>query len=195
MKKILTEIKAKKIYFIISILIFIADIVSKYFIDKYLKYSTKKIIGDILIFSYTENYGVAFGFLNNLPEVIENIMPLILKIIVAVAMILIIFIMISINPKKQKFSMIGFTMILGGALGNLADRIMRGYVTDFISMGFNETIRFPYHYNIADASITIGIVVIAIGVFFFKEDFEKKTENEKIKEAIKKAVEVKEEDD
>ena len=196
MKKILIEIKAKKIYFIISILIFIADIVSKYFVDKFLQpIYMKNIIGDILIFYYTRNYGVAFGFLNNLPEAIQNIMPLILKIIVAVAMVLIIFIMISINPKKQKFSMIGFTMILGGALGNLVDRIMRGYVTDFISMGFNETIRFPYHYNIADASITIGIVVIAIGVFLFKEDFEKKTETEKIKEAIRKAVEVKEEDD
>lgn len=196
MKKILTEIKAKKIYFLISVLIFMADIVSKYFVDKFLQpIYIKKIIGDILIFAYTQNYGVAFGFLNNLPEAVKNIMPHLLKIIVAVAMVLIFFIMISINPKKQKLSMIGFTMILGGALGNLVDRIMRGYVTDFISMGFNETIRFPYHYNIADASITIGIVVIAIGVFFFKEDFEKKSETEKIKEAIKKAVEVKEEDD
>ena len=196
MKKILTEIKAKKIYFLISVLIFMADIVSKYFVDKFLQpIYLKKIIGDILIFAYTQNYGVAFGFLNNLPEAVKNIMPHLLKIIVSVAMVLIFFIMISINPKKQKLSMIGFTMILGGALGNLVDRIMRGYVTDFISMGFNEAIRFPYHYNIADASITIGIVVIAIGVFFFKEDFEKKSETEKIKEAIKKAVEVKEEDD
>lgn len=196
MKKILTEIKAKKIYFLISVLIFMADIVSKYFVDKFLQpIYIKKIIGDILIFAYTQNYGVAFGFLNNLPEAVKNIMPHLLKIIVSVAMVLIFFIMISINPKKQKLSMIGFTMILGGALGNLVDRIMRGYVTDFISMGFNEAIRFPYHYNIADASITIGIVVIAIGVFFFKEDFEKKSETEKIKEAIKKAVEVKEEDD
>lgn len=179
MKKILTEVKVKKIYFLISILIFVADIVSKYFVDKFLqKIYIKKIIGDILIFAYTRNYGVAFGFLNNLPETIKNIMPLLLKIIVAVAMILIFFIMLSINPKKQKLSMIGFTMVLGGAIGNLVDRIMRGYVTDFISMGFNETIRFPYHYNIADASITIGIVVIAIGVFLFKEDFEKKSEIE-----------------
>lgn len=179
MKKILTEIKAKKIYFLISILIFIVDIVSKYFVEKFIQpIYMKNIIGNILVFAYTRNYGVAFGFLNNLPEAIRNIMPLILKIIVAVAMILIVFIMIAINPKKQKFSMIGFTMVLGGAIGNLVDRIMRGYVTDFISMGFNETIRFPYHYNIADASITIGIVVIAIGVFLFKEDFENKIETE-----------------
>lgn len=179
MKKILTEVKAKRIYFLISILIFIADIVSKYFVDKFLqKIYIKKIIGDILIFAYTRNYGVAFGFLNNLPETIKNITPLLLKIIVAVSMIIIFFIMLSINPKKQKLSMIGFTMVFGGAIGNLVDRVMRGYVTDFISMGFNATIRFPYHYNIADASITIGIVVIAIGVFLFKEDFEKKNEIE-----------------
>lgn len=175
MKKILNEIKSKKIYFLTAILIFLADTVSKYFVDKYLQeIAIKKVIGDILIFAYTRNYGVAFGFLNNLPSAIQNIMPMLLKIIVAIAMIFIFFIMILINPKKQKLSMIGFTMVFGGAIGNLADRILRGFVTDFISMGFNETFRFPYHYNIADASITIGIVIIAIGVFFFKEDFEKK---------------------
>ncbi|TXJ55354.1 signal peptidase II [Brachyspira aalborgi] len=179
MKKILSKINERKIYFLISILIFIADIVSKYFIDKYLQpIYLKKIIGNFLIFAYTRNYGVAFGFLNNLPEVIKNIMPTLLKIIVSAAMILIFFIMLYINPKKQKFSMIGFAMVLGGAIGNLVDRVIRGYVTDFISMGFNETIRFPYHYNIADASITIGIVFIAIGVILFKEDFESKTKPE-----------------
>ncbi|KLI17439.1 signal peptidase II [Brachyspira hyodysenteriae] len=169
------EIKQKKIYFLTAMLIFIADTISKYFIDKYLQETIiKRVIGDILIFIYTRNYGVSFGFLNNVPETIQHIIPELLKVIVFIAMIIIFFIMLSINVKKQKLSMIGFTMVLGGAMGNLVDRIMRGYVTDFISMGFNETIRFPYNYNIADASITIGICIIAIGVFFFKEDFDKK---------------------
>ena len=173
--RIIEEIKQKKIYFLIALLIFIADTVSKYFIDKYLQETIiKRVIGDILIFIYTRNYGVSFGFLNNVPETIQHIIPELLKVIVFVAMIVIFFIMISINVKKQRLSMIGFTMVLGGAMGNLVDRIMRGYVTDFISMGFNETIRFPYNYNIADASITIGICIIAIGVFVFKEDFDKK---------------------
>lgn len=175
LNKIIKEIKQKKIYFLIALLIFIADTVSKYFIDKYLQETIiKRVIGDILIFIYTRNYGVSFGFLNNVPETIQHIIPELLKVIVFVAMIVIFFIMLSINVKKQRLSMIGFTMVLGGAMGNLVDRIMRGYVTDFISMGFNETIRFPYNYNIADASITIGICIIAIGVFFFKEDFDKK---------------------
>ncbi|WP_028330360.1 signal peptidase II [Brachyspira alvinipulli] len=172
--KVLEEIKEKKIYFIIAVLIFIADTISKYFIDKYLQEIViKRVIGDILIFIYTRNYGVSFGFLNNVPETIKHIIPELLKVVVFAAMIIVFFIMISINVKKQRLSMIGFTMVLGGAMGNLVDRIMRGYVTDFISMGFNETIRFPYNYNIADASITIGICIIAIGVFIFKEDFDK----------------------
>ena len=175
LNKIIEEIKQKKIYFLIALLIFIADTVSKYFIDKYLQETIiKRVIGDILIFIYTRNYGVSFGFLNNVPETIQHIIPELLKVIVFIAMIVIFFIMISINVKKQRLSMIGFTMVLGGAMGNLVDRIMRGYVTDFISMGFNETIRFPYNYNIADASIAIGICIIAIGVFVFKEDFDKK---------------------
>ncbi|MEI0447548.1 signal peptidase II [Brachyspira intermedia] len=175
LNRIIEEIKQKKIYFLIALLIFIADTVSKYFIDKYLQETIiKRVIGDILIFIYTRNYGVSFGFLNNVPETIQHIIPELLKVIVFIAMIVIFFIMLSINVKKQRLSMIGFTMVLGGAMGNLVDRIMRGYVTDFISMGFNETIRFPYNYNIADASITIGICIIAIGVFFFKEDFDKK---------------------
>ncbi|MEI0798983.1 signal peptidase II [Brachyspira intermedia] len=175
LNKIIEEIKQKKIYFLIALLIFIADTVSKYFIDKYLQETIiKRVIGDILIFIYTRNYGVSFGFLNNVPETIQHIIPELLKVIVFIAMIVIFFIMLSINVKKQRLSMIGFTMVLGGAMGNLVDRIMRGYVTDFISMGFNETIRFPYNYNIADASITIGICIIAIGVFVFKEDFDKK---------------------
>ena len=175
LNKVIEEIKIKKVYFLISIIIFIADTVSKYFIDKYLQETIiKRVIGDILIFIYTRNYGVSFGFLNNVPETIKHIIPELLKVVVFFAMIIVFFIMISINVKKQKLSMIGFTMVLGGAMGNLVDRIMRGYVTDFISMGFNETIRFPYNYNIADASITIGICIIAIGVFIFKEDFDKK---------------------
>ncbi|WP_295160133.1 signal peptidase II [uncultured Brachyspira sp.] len=174
LNRIIEEIKIKKLYFSASLLIFTADIVSKYFVDKYLQdIIVKRVIGDILIFIYTRNYGVSFGFLNNVHGAVEHIIPELLKVIVFAAMIIVFFIMLSINPNKQKLSMIGFTMVLGGAMGNLTDRIMRGYVTDFISMGFNETIRFPYNYNIADGSITIGICIIALGVFLFKEDFDK----------------------
>ena len=180
MSKILLQIKEKKIYFLVSILIFITDTVSKYFVDKYLQeIGFKKIIGDILIFIYTRNYGVSFGFLNNVPDVIQHIIPEFLKVIVFLAMIVVFYIITIIDKKKQKVSIIGFSMVLGGAMGNLLDRVMRGFVTDFINMGFNLDIRFPWNYNIADAAITIGIVVIAVGVFIFREDFDTAFKKEK----------------
>lgn len=49
-------------------------------------------------------------------------------------------------------------MLLGGSIGNLADRLRQGYVTDFISVGFGDT-RFPT-WNIADAGITVGITLL-----------------------------------
>ena len=95
--KVLKEVKEKKLYFIIALLIFVADTVSKYFIDKYLQETIiKRVIGDILIFIYTRNYGVSFGFLNNVPETIQHIIPELLKVVVFAAMIIVFFIMISI---------------------------------------------------------------------------------------------------
>jgi signal peptidase II len=52
------------------------------------------------------------------------------------------------------------SMQLGGALGNLIDRLTIGHVTDFISVG-----RFPV-FNIADSSITVGVVVLLLGVWW-----------------------------
>jgi signal peptidase II len=58
--------------------------------------------------------------------------------------------------------LLGF--VLGGTLGNFVDRLRFGYVTDFISMGFGDT-RFPT-YNIADASLTLGIIALVALILF-----------------------------
>lgn len=174
-KHIGLKIKERRIFFIISIAIFVVDMISKYFVEAYLsKIIVKNILGDFLIFVYTRNYGVAFGMLNNVPESMESIMPIILEVLVGVSVLFVFYFMLTINPKKQKYSMIGFSLIFAGALGNFFDRVYTGYVTDFINMGLTKTIRFPYNYNIADASITIGIVTIMIATFVLKEDFDKK---------------------
>ena len=161
--KIIEEIKKKKIYFIIALLIFVADTVSKYFIDKYLQETiVKRVIGDILIFIYTRNYGVSFGFLNNVPESIQHIIPELLKVVVFLAMIVVAYIMLSINVKKQKLSMIGFTMVLGGAMGNLVDRVVHMQVIDYLDFnifGYN----FPI-FNLADIAIVVSMILIAIQV-------------------------------
>ncbi len=164
-------IKERKIYFIIAIAIFILDFVSKYFVDKYMiDDPIKPIIGNLLIFVFTKNYGVAFGMLNNLPPAITSIVEILIPTIVGIAIVLISVFICSLDMKKSKISLISFSFILGGAIGNFVDRLMRGYVTDFINMGFNEQIRFNYNYNIADAFITIGVFMMMIAIIFLKED-------------------------
>lgn len=172
-KSIINKIKDKKIYLIISAILVVLDIVSKIYVQTVVKpVIYKPIIGNYLVFIYTENYGVAFGFLNNLPQSIRDIIPTILLIIVFCAILLVLTILLNLDKSKQRLSTIGFSMIFAGAIGNFLDRLQRGYVTDFVNMGINDTIRFNYNYNVADACITVGITIIAIGVFILKEDFD-----------------------
>ena len=67
---------------------------------------------------------------------------------------------------NSRFGLISLALILGGAIGNIIDRLFVVFglfnysgVVDFISIGLGEHYRFPYIFNIADASVTIGILV------------------------------------
>jgi len=97
------------------------------------------------------NTGVAFGMFQD-----KNLLFSILAL--AISVFLIIF-----YPKLTEedwFLRIALGMQLGGSLGNLIDRITIGHVTDFISVG-----NFPV-FNIADASISVGVVVMILGLWF-----------------------------
>ncbi len=169
--RLLTKLKRRYLYFIIALIVFALDMTSKYLVELYLQdIVVKNIFGNVLVFIYTRNYGVAFGFLNNISSSLSSIMPILIKVLVAFAICLIVFIILNTDPKKQRLSILGFSFILGGALGNFFDRYFRGYVTDFINMGINENIRFNYNYNLADAFISMGIILIVIGILFLKED-------------------------
>lgn len=125
------------------------------------------IIPNILNFTYTENTGVAFGIGSS---------NLILIIIVNIVVLGIIIKFIKERKEQVNFSiLISLILILSGGIGNLIDRIVRGYVIDFIDVNlFN----FP-NFNIADISISIGIISL---IFILCNSIlkEKKAEEEKI---------------
>ena len=108
------------------------------------------IIPNILNFTYTENTGVAFGIGSS---------NLILIIIVNIVVLGIIIKFIKERKEQVNFSiLISLILILSGGIGNLIDRIVRGYVIDFIDVNlFN----FP-NFNIADISICIGIISLIV---------------------------------
>lgn len=96
------------------------------------------------------NTGVAFGLFQGKGDVF-----LILAVLVAGAIIL----YFPRVPAEDWTLRLAMGLQLGGAIGNLIDRVTIGHVTDFISVG-----SFPV-FNIADASITIGVIVLLIGVY------------------------------
>ena len=145
--------KHKKIYEI-SIVILIIDIISKLIINNNLiENQSITIIKNFFNITYAKNTGVAFSLLSN------N------KVIIIILTIIILGILLKYIKGKyiNKYDQIAYGLILGGALGNLLDRIIYGYVIDFINFKI-----FNYNYpifNIADTSIVIGVIIIVITSF------------------------------
>lgn len=97
-----------------------------------------------------QNTGIAFGMFQN-----ANTVLIILAIVVSLG-ILYFFPRVSREEKYLRFAL---GLQLGGAVGNLIDRIHQGYVTDFVSLGI-----FPV-FNVADSCISIGVVVLVVGAW------------------------------
>ena len=143
---------SKKIY-IISLIIFVIDQISKSIISTYLNLGkTITIIKDFFYLRYINNTGASWGILSN------NKILLIIFSIVAIILII-----RYINSfKKTKLNTLGFGFLLGGIIGNLCDRVFFGYVKDFL-----DFIIFRYDFpvfNIADIFIVIGVILLIISI-------------------------------
>ena len=138
--------KKKIILAVVSILIIMLDQISKLImIDKNIN-----IIPQILSFSYTQNTGVAFGLISN---------NIIFVIIFNIVILGIIIKFLKENNESIDYTvLVSLILILSGGIGNLIDRILKGYVVDFIKFDF---INFPI-FNVADISITLGIFILVI---------------------------------
>ena len=173
----LSKIKSIQ-YFIISISFFLIDQLSKFLITKKFSIHTNGawettdhldrivIIDPILIFKRIDNKGIAFG-IDGDGTLSYIITPLTIMLTIAI----IIYLYKNSKKKNAKIRCLALSLILGGALGNLFDRIFFGGVVDFI--GLFENI-FPYIFNFADTFITIGMIML-----LFSDLFIKKKKNEK----------------
>lgn len=120
------------------------------------------ILGNVLRFTYIENRGLAFGIH------VSNSLPFtILSIIASV----IIVIYLTTHWQESMRVKCSLALILGGAFGNLIDRIARSEVTDFIDMGIGD-LRWPV-YNIADSVVVIGMAFLIYHVFTTEKNKEK----------------------
>ena len=113
----------------------------------------------IINLTFVVNYGFAFGLLND---------PSLNQIVVSIIILLIILYFLYLLSKTQdsifRFSLV---LILAGALGNFIDRIIRGFVIDFIDVYIGK-----YHwpaFNIADSCITVGFMILIVNILFLNK--------------------------
>lgn len=141
--------------YILVIIVVILDQLSKVLTLKYLKpIRDIPIIKNIFHLTYVENRGAAFGILQNQKLFFVVFSFLILGAIWFYAR----------NNKLNKVMKIGFSLVAGGAIGNLIDRIRLGFVVDYFNFNL---INFPV-FNIADSAVVIGTILI--GIFILKHD-------------------------
>ncbi|MDY5873256.1 MAG: signal peptidase II [Bacilli bacterium] len=133
---------------IISILITILDQIIKFIIDK--KVLFIEILPKLFNIHKVYNYGIAFSFLENKRYLI---------LLFSLILIYFLFNLRKDLPKTKKYDIL-FGVILGGIIGNLLDRVFRGYVIDYLET-FIFGISFPI-FNLADICITLGIIIMVL---------------------------------
>lgn len=152
-------------YPIVLLLIAIDQVTKFLAVDKYFV-----LINDFISVHYSENTGAAWSILSG---------NIVLLAIISVLFLVVLVIFSHKFKEKSTFYSISYAFIVGGAIGNLIDRVFFGYVRDFIKTDF---ITFPI-FNLADASLVFGVIMFSIYVLFVypkiskEEDKAEKTEN------------------
>jgi len=145
------------------VLAFAADRLSKWWVTGYLAENGVTQVHPLLTLYPTYNRGIAFGLFQGIGPIIGW-----LSILVVIGL----FIYLTRVPRSMWLLRIGLALIIGGAMGNLIDRVTAGQVLDFI-----QTPLRPGVFNVADVMINTGVVLSLLGAFLQKERPEADTQN------------------
>ncbi len=149
-----------KIFVLLTIVIFCTscDLATKWLAAKHLDWSNPvTIINNFVELRYTENEAIAFSMLHS---VNPDTRKWIIYSLSSFALIFLILLIWQVR-KDSMWGLIALMLILSGALGNLIERIIRGYVIDFIHLHYYDRFSWPI-FNVADILITCGGILIAI---------------------------------
>ncbi len=144
---------------VVSLLVILADRISKMWIQRSLGvFDSVSLVAGCLRIVHTENPGAAFGFMAQGTPILRT------AVLVGVSALVLVFVASALWGQRSTFTgagaRLGLAFILGGAAGNLYDRIAHGTVTDFIEV-YHGTWSFPA-FNIADSAITVGAILLVI---------------------------------
>jgi len=143
------------LFFFIIIFITIVDQIIKFFIEANLFNRSVEIIDNIFSLTYLQNYGAAWGIFSDNNWLLEIITPILIICIL----------FYFYKNKSDKFAVMTGSFIVGGAIGNYIDRLVRGYVVDYIDFKI-----WPV-FNFADICIVLGCILFCINLFIKEKKY------------------------
>ncbi len=157
--------RARRYGFGVAALVFLIDQLTKWLVTGPLginEYGDQIELLPIFNFTYTRNYGISLGLFPAEGEFGQWVLIVVTgAIALGVAW--------WIGREKLRADQAALGLVLGGALGNIVDRVRLGYVTDFLDLHFGEFRPF-YIFNVADAAISIAVVILLLRAFLTGKD-------------------------
>lgn len=149
-------------WFLFSALLLLLDQISKWWIVKHLSFGEFVNLFPSLSLTLTYNKGIAFSLFSQ-----QAAIGRILLIAFVSFISIVVAVWLAQTPRHEKWNKVALALILGGALGNLVDRIVYGHVIDFIDFYVMQW--HWYTFNLADSFITVGALMTIKSLIFSNE--------------------------
>ena len=149
--------------FTVAAIVFVLEQITKWIVLGPLDLRDTQSLEVLPIFrlNYTENHGISLGLFQASSDAMRWVLVLVTAAIaVGVAW--------WIGREEKRWDQIALGMVLGGALGNILDRVRHGYVVDFADLHFGDFRPF-FIFNVADAAISIGVAILLLRAFLVKD--------------------------
>jgi signal peptidase II len=157
--------KARRLGFLVALLVFGLDQLVKWIVTGPLGVNyigAEKYLLPVFQFTYTQNNGISLGLLNATTELGR-------WMLVALTSAIALGVAFWMGREKNRIDQLALGMVLGGALGNILDRTLHGYVVDFLDLHFGEVRPFLI-FNIGDAAISIAVAILLLRAFAGRKD-------------------------
>lgn len=147
----------------LAAIVFLVDQALKYFVTDVLQLKERGVVELLPFFDFrwVENYGVSMGFLTAESDTARWLLVALTGAIGA-------FVAVWLWRERHRGDVLALGLVLGGAVGNILDRARFGYVVDFADLHFGEWRPFLI-FNVADAAITIGVLLLLMRALLTRE--------------------------
>ncbi|HWI85079.1 MAG TPA: signal peptidase II [Sphingomonas sp.] len=147
----------------VAILVLFIDQLAKWFVTGPMHLAERDMVEILPIFrlQWVANHGISMGFL---PANSDGQRWALAFVTAAIA----VFVAVWLARERRPMDSVALGLVLGGALGNIVDRVRLGYVTDFLNLHFGAWSPF-YVFNIADAAISVGVALLVLRAFVTRD--------------------------